>query len=356
MDSIFFAALTPGMAQIAEQAMRELHLSFPIQVVSFDKGPEVVRANPQVDVMISRGLMVDMLREHTDKPVVGITMTIGEVLEAVQRLTADGASNVGVVAHRGFMDMGNSDFVLGETRVHLRPWNTSKDIPKILEELSRQGVDAITGDKGANTAASERGYKVDLLESGLQAVKRTINEALKIAQAQERERQKESEKAKRFEQVLNELYADLEQSASSIEELAASSEELAASSQESSNIAQSAAQEVTGITEILAVIRRVAKQTNLLGLNAAIEAARAGELGKGFSVVAEEVRKLAEESNQSARDIDEMLQRFRESVILVQKNVEQSNIIAQEQAKATQVLAEKLDELRVVGEKLTSMA
>jgi hypothetical protein len=76
MESIFFAALTPGMAQIAEQAMCELHLSFPIQVVSFDQGPEVVRANPQVDVIISRGLMVDMLREHTDKPVVGITMTI----------------------------------------------------------------------------------------------------------------------------------------------------------------------------------------------------------------------------------------------------------------------------------------
>lgn len=355
MESIFFSALTPGMAQVAEQAMRESHLSFPIKVVSFDKGPEVVRANPQVDVMISRGLMVDLLREHTDKPVVGITMTISEILEAVQRLVAGGASKVGVVAHSGFLEMASTDFVIGEMTIYVRPWNTAKDIPKILEQLSQIGVNAITGDKGGYTAAEERGYKVDLLESGLPSVRRAINEALKIAQAQEREREREREKTRRFEQVLSELYSDLEQSASFVEELAASSEELAASSQESSNIAQTATHEVNGISEILDVIRRVAQQTNLLGLNAAIEAARAGEHGRGFSVVAEEVRKLADESNKSARNIDEMLKRFRESVILVQKNVEQSNVITQEQAKATQVLSQKLDSLRMVGEKLTTM-
>ena len=353
MKSIFFVALTPDMAQVAEQAMSELKLSFPIKVVSFDKGPDVVRDNPQVDVMISRGLMVDLLREHTDKPVVGLTMTIGEMLEAVQRLITSGAVKVGVVAHRGFLEMGNSDFVVGETTIHVRPWNTLEDIPKILEQLRSIGVNAITGDKGGYTAAKEQqGYIVDLLDSGLLAVKRAITEALKIAQVQERER----EKIRRYEQVLSELFSELEQSASFVEELAASSEELAASSQESYDIAQIASQEVNGISEILEVIRRVAQQTNLLGLNAAIEAARVGEHGRGFSVVAEEVRKLAVESNKSARNIDEMLKRFRESVIRVQKNVEQSNVISKDQSIATQVLSQKLDSLRAVGEKLTTMS
>lgn len=356
MESIFFVALTPGMAQVAERAMHELNLSFPIKVVSFDKGPEVVRDNPQVDVMISRGLMVDLLREHTDKPVVGLTMTIDEMLEAVQRLIAGGAVKVGVVAHKGFLEMDSSDFVVGEMTIHVRPWNTLEDIPKILEHLSQIGVNAITGDKGGYTAAKERGYIVDLLESGLLAMRRAINEAWKISQAQEREREREREKTRRFEQVLSVLYSDLEQSAAFVEELAASSEELAASSQESSTIAQIAAREVNGISDILTVIRRVAKQTNLLGINASIEAARAGEQGRGFSVVAEEVRKLSEESNQSARNIDEMLYKFRESVIRVQKNVEQSNIITQEQAKATQELSQKLDSLKAVGEKLTTMS
>lgn len=355
MESIFFVALTPGMAQIAKEIAQELNASFPIEVVSFERGKEVVKANPHIDVMISRGLMVDLLRESTEKSIVGLTMTIDEILEAVQRLIEGGATKVGIVAHKGFLDMDSADFTLGGLEIHIRPWSTLEDIPSILEGLSKVGVQAIAGDKGGYTTAKERGYLVDLLESGPLAVKRAITEALKIARAQAREREKEREKTQRVERVLAELYSGLEQSASFVEELAASSEELAATSQESSVIAKNTAQEMNGIMEILDVLRRVAQQTNLLGLNAAIEAARAGEHGRGFSVVAEEVRKLADESNRSAKNIEQMLKVFHDSVIQVQKNVLTSSEITQEQAKATQVMAQNLEALRGIGEKLRIM-
>jgi len=64
-------------------------------------------------------------------------------------------------------------------------------------------------------------------------------------------------------------------------------------------------QSIEGITQ---VIKSISEQTNLLALNASIEAARAGESGKGFSVVAEEIRKLAEKSNASSQNINKIIQ------------------------------------------------
>jgi heme-based aerotactic transducer len=97
------------------------------------------------------------------------------------------------------------------------------------------------------------------------------------------------------------------------------------------------AQRGEDITRIVAVITAIAEQTNLLALNAAIEAARAGEHGRGFAVVAEEVRRLADSTRSSLRDINVLNEKSLEAIANVRHAVESSSQEAQ--AVETETLA-----------------
>ncbi|MFA5332083.1 MAG: PAS domain-containing methyl-accepting chemotaxis protein [Methanoregula sp.] len=97
--------------------------------------------------------------------------------------------------------------------------------------------------------------------------------------------------------------------------------------------------EMNEIVKIVGLIRDLASQTNLLALNAAIEAARAGDAGRGFAVVAAEVKSLAQESRNSAENIEEMIAGLRSKSLEAAKAMEESGKVVEE---GSGVLAETL--------------
>jgi len=122
--------------------------------------------------------------------------------------------------------------------------------------------------------------------------------------------------------------------------------------QESGRVIRDLSEQTTQINEIVEVITGIASQTSLLALNANIEAARAGEHGRGFTVVANEVLKLAEQSQSSAGRIQNILKEFSNKTLKVEQQVAKGESV---QGECNQMLMDVLSNVNNLGEFIKSI-
>ena len=145
--------------------------------------------------------------------------------------------------------------------------------------------------------------------------------------------------------------------------VSAAVEELAASAMQihtNESLLNSALQEVLTLSEEINVIstfiKQIAEQTNMLGLNAAIEASRAGELGRGFSVVAKEMRKLSTQSKESVPRIRQLTDDINSKVTEVSRLSGISLSASQEQSAATEEITANIEEINSLAEDLNRIS
>ena len=153
------------------------------------------------------------------------------------------------------------------------------------------------------------------------------------------------EKATMLAESMRNLTEGASKQADSIQESAAAVEQMSSSMNAISQKTGDVIRQSDEIKNIIVIIRDIADQTNLLGLNAAIESARAGEHGKGFNVVSTEIRKLASQSKESTRTINDIVINMNQSINTIIGAVNESASESEEQAAAIEEISATIESI-----------
>ncbi len=203
--------------------------------------------------------------------------------------------------------------------------STAEHIATGSEEVAAQAGTVATAGEEMSATSGDIAQNCQMAAEGAQRASQTASDGAQVVE--------------RTVAVMGQIAAKVQESAKTVESLGARSDQIGA---------------------IIGTIEDIADQTNLLALNAAIEAARAGEQGRGFAVVADEVRALAERTTRATREIGEMIKAIqketKEAVIAMEQGVHQVETGTIEAAKSGEALQDILQQVNDVAMQINQVA
>ncbi|MFH0710180.1 MAG: methyl-accepting chemotaxis protein [Pseudomonadota bacterium] len=247
---------------------------------------------------------------------------IGIPLQELLQRVKDLASGEGDLTARVSV---KSEDELGEIAYHINLF---------IEKIRQVAVSVLATASDSEHIATVLSAHATALQSSTMSQSAKVDESKKLTELVEKDLDLSEEYSIQTAEEMLKSYQALEMMVASLDDVVVNI--LTASSRELDTSAKvvETAQQTMEIKKILTIIRDIADQTNLLALNAAIEAARAGEHGRGFAVVADEVRKLAERTQKSLSEIDA-------TVNIVVQSVEDVSQTMHENAKRINHISEE---------------